>query len=112
MLYLNKITNDPSQNMNLTGIPGVSVSMALRYLPRMRLWMMSLAWENTIINGIIITAAPNMLRAFKNLIPFGLSCLTTNGLDPYGLQDFSTQAANLYLLDTTEVAQIEEGMFT
>lgn len=112
MLYINKITADPSQNLNLTGISNIVVKMGLRYLPRMRLWSMDLSWNDFSANGIIITTAPNMLRQFRDIVPFGMTCLTTNGLDPYGLKDFLEQKANLYLLDATEVQQIEVGMFT
>lgn len=111
MLYINKITNDPSQQISLTGIPGITIDMTLRYLPRMQMWMMGLSYNDVVINGIIVVTAANMLRQFKNNIPFGIACLMANGLDPYNQNDFATQAANLYLLNSDEVEQLEAGMF-
>lgn len=112
MLYINKITSDPSQNINLTGIPNLNIAMTLRYLARMQLWVMGLKFGTTTINGIMVTTAPNMLRQFKNNMPFGIACLKADGLDPYYLTDFSTQAANLYLLNSDDVAVLEAEMFT
>lgn len=111
MLYINKITNAPQQDLNLTGIPNVNIDMALRYLPRMKLWSMDLTWNSISANGIIITTSPNMLRSFRHIFPFGMTCLTTNGLDPYNIDDFAAQAANLYLLTAADVAELEAGMF-
>lgn len=112
MLYINKITNDPIQNINLTGIPNLNIAMTLRYLPRMQLWTMNLAFGTTTINGIMVMTAANMLRQFRNNIPFGICCLMASGLDPYNQNDFATQAANLYLLNSADVANIEAEFFT
>ena len=112
MLYVNKITNDPQQQLSLIGIPSLTIQMDLRYMPRIQKWIMDLAFGTTEINGVMIVTSPNLLRQFKNNIPFGISCITTNGLDPYRVNDFATQSANLYLLNAADVAEIESGYFT
>ncbi len=112
MLYINKITNAPSQSINLTGIPGITIGMTLRFLPRIAGWMMGLSYGATTINGIIVTTNYNLIRQFRNLLPFGIMCITTNTLDPYDINDFANQVANLYLLDSADVAAIEAGIFT
>jgi hypothetical protein len=111
MLYINKITNDPQQQMNLTGIPGVTIKMTLRWMPRIQGWIAGFALGSTIIEGVQVVTGANMLRQFKNNIPFGIACLTASGLDPYTINDFATQAANLYLLNAADVAALESGYF-
>jgi len=111
MLYINKVTDDPQQQVNLTGIPGYTIMMTLRFMPRLQMWIAGFTVGSTIINGIRVVTSLNLLRQFKNNIPFGIQCITTNGLDPYQATDFATQAANLYLLNADDVAAIEAGVF-
>ena len=112
MLYVNKITADPTQNLRLTGIPGVIINMTLRFMPRDQFWIAGFNWNNFTANGIRVTTAPNFLRQFKNNIPFGMTCLMASGLDPFNVNDFANQAANLYLLDSSDVAAVEKEYFT
>ena len=53
-----------------------------------------------------------MLRQYRNIIPFGIACLTASGLDPYTVDDFQNQASNLYLLTAEDVAGIEAELFS
>lgn len=111
MLYINKITSDPSQQLTLTGIPTLQIGMALRYMPRVQSWIMDVTYGTFAVKGKRVVTGLNLLRQFKDIIPFGICCVTTNGLDPYRLDNFINQSANLYLLDSTDVADIEAGWF-
>ena len=112
MLYINKITNAAYQQLNLTGLPGIQIGMTLRFLPRPASWVMDISYNETLIQGIGVVASLNLLRQFRNNIPFGISCIRADGLDPYQIDDFQLQRANLYLLDATDVAQIETDWFS
>lgn len=112
MLYINKITADPQQSLNLTGIPGQSISMTLRFMPRIQRWTMGIIYTGGSIQGIAVVTSLNLLRQFKNNIPFGIACIRVDGLDPYTINDFAFQTSNLYLLDAADVAAIEAGYFT
>ena len=111
MLYINKITAAPSQIATLTGIPGVNITMRLRFLPRVQQWVADFDDGTIQIYGVSVMCSVNLLRQWKNVIPYGISCIVANGLDPYQVTDFASQAANLYLLDATDVATIEEEWF-
>ena len=112
MLYINHLTDDPQQQANLTGIPGLTIGLTLRFMPRIQRWIMGLTYNGQSIQGIAVTTSPNMLRQFRNIIPFGISCVTATGLDPYTVEDFANQASNLYLLNAADVAAIEAQLFT
>lgn len=112
MLYINKITNAANQQLTLTGIPGIQIATTLRFLPRAQQWILGVAYGDVSIQGVSIMNSPNMLRKWKNVIPFGISCLRTDGLDPYQDGDFADEIANLYLLDATDVAQVETDFYT
>lgn len=111
MLYINKITADPQQQITLTGIPAITIALTLRFMPRIRQWIMGVQTGTQNIQGIAVTTSPNMLRQFRHVLPFGIACLTASGLDPFTINDFSNQASNLYLLNAADVALLEAEMF-
>ncbi len=112
MNYLNKITADPNQTFFLTGINGQRITLNLYFRPTQQMWFMDVQTQNHEFNGLAIVSSPNCLRCFRHLIPFGIACTTSNGLDPHYVDDFSTQRANLYLLNADDVAEVEAGLFT
>lgn len=111
MLLINKITNDASQQLTLTGIPGIQIATTLQFNPRTTQWILSVDDGVTFIQGIAVVASPNMLRQWKNILNYGLTCISENGLDPYQNTSFSNENCQLFLLDSTDVAQIERDWF-
>lgn len=112
MLYINKLTTDPQQQIILTGLPGISVQMTLRFMPRISRWVMGLTYQDFELEGLCVTTTPNMLRQYRNRIPFGIMCISASGLDPFTVNDFASQASNLYLLDSADVTTIEQDFFS
>lgn len=107
MRYLNKITAEASQKFFLTGNTGQRITMNLRYMPSIQGWQMDLSYNDFTANGIHVVGSPNLLRNFKNIIPFGIACVVTDGLDPYYIDDFSSGRAVLYLLSEADVKSVE-----
>ena len=66
-------------------------------------WFCNITYNGVQYNGIKITTQYNILRNYKNQLPFGISCVTTDHSDPYFQNDFSTTRAKLYLLNSTEL---------
>lgn len=112
MLYINKITSSPNQLLTLTGIPGYQIAMTLQFMPRTQQWVMGLSYPGFAARGLAVVGGLNLLRQWKNVIPFGISCVCSDGLDPYQVSDFANQRANLYLLNKSDVEQIETEWFT
>lgn len=112
MRYLNKVNDSAYQRFFLTGNPGQRITMTLRYLPSQQLWSADFVYGDFVLNGIIVTASPNILRNYSNIIPFGIACTTIDGLDPYYLDDFTLQRANLFLLTRDEVQAAELTIFS
>lgn len=111
MRYLNKITDEAFQRFAMTGNPGQRVIVTMRFLASQELWMMDVEYNDFILRGIVMTQSPNMLRAYKNIIPFGLTVQSIDGIDPHFITDFSDQRCRLYLLTPEEVNEIEQGLF-
>lgn len=111
MLLINSLTNNPMQQFTLTGIPGIQISVLLRFMPRTQIWNMDITYGDFVAEGIPLVCSPNLLRQWRNIIPFGLACTSIYFLDPYTVNDFANQIANLYLLDSADVAAVEAEFF-
>lgn len=111
MKYLNKITADAYQKSFLTGNAGQRIAMTLRFMPSQNMWMMDLQSGDFVCNGIHVVSSVNLLRNYKNVIPFGISCITLDSLDPYYIDDFAKQRCSLFLLTAAEVEIIEGEYF-
>lgn len=46
-----------------------------------------------------------MLLQFKNQIPFGIACYSTNNREPSLQEDFSSGTSQLFILDQAEVKE-------
>lgn len=112
MLYINKITNSASQQMVLTGIPGVQIDMTLRFMPRVQRWIMGVTYNDFSCQGVAVVNSLNILRQYENVLPFGICCIRADGLDPYQIGDFQDLSSNLYLLDQADIATINEEWFS
>ena len=112
MKYLNKITDQALQKVFIPNIEGKTATLQFRFLPTQNKWIMDVLYDGREINGIAVLCSANILRNYRNLIPFGFLCKTPDGLDPFFIDDFSSQRARLYLLSADEVAQIETDLFT
>lgn len=112
MLYISNITNDASQVMTLTGIPGVQITFTIQYNPRTQQWIMGINDGTNNIQGLAVVCGLNLLRQWRNQLSYGITCIRADGLDPYQINDFEGMVANLYLLDAADVAEIEAEYFT
>lgn len=112
MRYINKLNSDPFQTAYLTGNAGQRIRMDLRYNPTQKVWMADFSLGTFTINGISVVKSPNLLRNYRNIIPFGLVVTTADGQDPRNVEDFSTQYAAMYLLTKDEVEEMERLAFS
>lgn len=107
MIKIDKLTADPSQQYTLISDSGQSIPFVLRYLPRQQQWVFGVAYGNLTLQGAILTCSPNIMRQYKNIIPFGISVISNDALDPCFIDDFTTGRISIYLLDAAEVEGIE-----
>lgn len=108
MLQIQGITDYPNQKRQLVLPDGTSMIMTMYFVPQQYGWFIrSLTYGNFTLQGLRITNQPNMLRQWRELIPFGLACFSKADREPSQAQDFQTGDSNLYLLTSDEVAQYE-----
>lgn len=110
MFIVQQVTSDPLQRRTLILLDGTSLQMTMYFVPLQLGWFItSLVYGTFTLTGLRITVNPNMLRQFKNQIPFGLACYGNKVTrEPTQQQDFSSKAFSLYILSAAEVLAYEE----
>ena len=112
MKLIDSITADAKQNFTLIGENRQRIKFYLYYLPTQQSWFFDISYGKIDLNGAQLTVGPNILRNYSNNIDFGLAVTSTNGLDPFYLEDFSNGRIRLYLLNQAEVDIVEASFAT
>lgn len=104
MFLIKGLTSDALQTQNLVLPDGTVIALTIYFRDMQLGWFINqLTWGSFTIQGLRITNSPNMLNQWRNLIPFGLSCVTAGGREPSLQQDFSSGTSNLFILTQAEV---------
>lgn len=78
-------------------------------------WFADYSWDGQSppwqLNGTCLVTSPNVLRQYKNQLPFGLTVSTTDNQDPQDQEDFVDGYCTLVLLDADDVIAIEATYF-
>lgn len=112
MLLINSLTTDPLQQFTLTGIPGVEIDILLRFMPRIEIWNADITYGTFNVQGVPLLCSPNILRQWRNIIPFGIAITSIFKLDPYSVNDFAAGVANFFLLNSDDVAAVEANIYS
>jgi len=109
MKQFSSLTNDAKQKTAITLDDGTLVSVTLEYRDNQRGWFYSLNYGATgfVINNRRLVVSPNMLRAFRNIIPFGFACISAGGSEPVFLNDFVSGRVGLYILESSDIPVAE-----
>lgn len=111
MYLVQQITDDSYQTQQLILPDGTDLQLTIRFVPMQYGWFITeLSYPTTgfVLNGLRITNYPNMLQQWKNILPFGLGCFSTDDREPSQQQDFSSGASKLYILTSDEVEELAE----
>lgn len=111
MIQIDNITDDASQEITVNMDDGTTLAIQLLYLSSSQRWSVNLSHSDSELftaNGIVLTVHPNLLRQWKNIINFGLTCATVDGVDPIDVADFSNGRASLFILNSDDVQTIED----
>lgn len=110
MNTIDNLSSDASQVTHITLDDGSTVDMTLTYLPTIQSWQFSISHPLLTTKGRLLRNSPNILRAFKNIIPFGISCIVSDDTEPFLQDDFVNGRVTLVLLNTADVLTMEQGI--
>lgn len=66
-------------------------------------WFVDVVSDNFKIYGIRITSIPNILKQWESVLGFGLAAKCEQNSEPMFYEDFSSERANLYILETGDL---------
>jgi hypothetical protein len=81
--------------------------MTLNYIPAQQGWFYSLSYGSFVANLMRIVVSPNMIRRFRNIIPFGLAVTTIDGYEVINQSDWVSGRAQMYALFGTDIQAVE-----
>lgn len=111
MDQLGGFTDQPNQSSRLVLADGSIATLVLTYVQNQAGWFYNISWGTWAANGRRLVTGPNLLRQFKEIIPFGLAVYTDENAEPTGIEDLADGTSVLYLLNQTDVAGLEETVF-
>lgn len=118
MNIINGITNQPTQVMAITLADGSRATLTLYFRPQQNGWFYDLEWPGSqqlavpfaCQNRRLVTAG-NVLRQFRDIIPFGLAVFTIDNADPITQACFIDGSTTVVLLDTDDIETIEAAVY-
>jgi hypothetical protein len=111
MKQIIEITNEAHQKHTLLLEDKTRVEMTLDFLPTQRQWFMSVSYGDFELKNKAVVNGPNILRRFKNIIPFGIAILSDAPIAPSFIDSFSDGTSRLYLLEKADVEYIEAELY-
>lgn len=111
MFKIQNITDYPNQGKSLVLPDGTRIQIEIQFFPLRKCWFINrLTYEDFVLNTFKIVAGVNILRQFKNQIPFGLGCYSPDQRDPQFAEDFSEGNIELFILTQEEVQAYEDSL--
>ena len=112
---LTGLTDQPNQEFPITLPDGTTATLDLEFWPQQLGWYYNLTWDGQTpafgLNGQYLAASPNLLRQWRNVIPFGIAITTLDGQDPTNQEDFVNGNCTLLLLNASDVGMVESTYF-
>ena len=108
MNKITTITDDANQTMILKLDDGTTVDFTLTYSDQQQGWFYNLTYGNFSLSGRRIVNSPNLLRAYRQILPFGIAVVTTDEYEPIFLEDFKNKRALFFMLNPTDIIAVEE----
>lgn len=109
MFQIQNLTNNSRQKQTLFLPDGTFILIEIYFIEMQQGWFItSLQYGDFSVSGLRICNSPNLLRQFKNQIPFGLACFSTAEREPSLVDDFLSSNSQLFILTESEVQEYED----
>ncbi len=110
MYQITQLDDNVKQEITMLLDDGSRVVFNFEYKSNQLGWFFGFKYGDINYQNIRLTTSYNILRAYRNYLPFGLRCDTPDMEEPMQLTDFITGYATVYLL-TSEDVNVIEGNF-
>ncbi len=113
MRLVDNLTDAADQTTTLILDDNTAATLRLRFQPRTGRWVADVGYApaNFQVNGLNVCALPNVMRAWRRVLPFGLAFVTPGyKTDPFQLTDFLSGYCSVYILNAADVAAVEASV--
>lgn len=107
MFQFTQLGNEPKQEIEMALDDSTRVLFSFEYRPNQLGWFFGFKYGDVNYQNIRLTTSYNILRAYRNWLPFGLRCDTPDDEEPMDIDDFVNNYATVYLLTKSDVEAIE-----
>lgn len=111
MNKLTGFTDSPKQSTTIPLDDGSSAVLNLTFRAQQKGWFYDLTHGDFSLLGQRLVTGENILRQFRDQIPFGLAVLTETGIDPWQITDLASDDVAIILLSPEDVETIEQSKF-
>jgi hypothetical protein len=111
MVTIDNLTDSADQNTQVVLADGSILALEFVFRPTTQRWTVNVSHPLLTVNGISLCVHPNILRSWRNLVPFGLGCSSSDGVDPFDVEDFADGRVTMYVLDQADVSGVEQVTF-
>lgn len=109
MRQITDLTTDAKQQFDIV-IDGYDVATVyLEWKPNQTGWFMNVIWNTFSLYNLRVTTGQNILRQFKDIIPFGIGIGGVGSVDPV-TEDAWINYNQFYILDETDKQAVEDDI--
>lgn len=108
MRLIQTVSAQPRQSISISLEDGSVAEVRLTFLPAIQRWAIGVTWGDFELGQAILCLSPNLLRSWRRIIPFGISCTAADGLDPVQQDDFDSGRVELHVLTAADVDFVED----
>ncbi len=87
------------------------VDVTLEFSRSQYSWYMSIKWGDAFeVNNDRVACSPNLLRQYRDIIPFGFLIRGPDSIDPFAI-DAWMNGWGIYILDETDLIDVESLLY-
>ena len=112
MKTLTELSNDYKQKHTVVLEDGDQFNITLNFIEQQQGWFYNLSYgDNFEVNGQRLVTGMNIIRKWKNLLPFGISIITEDLSEPSFIDDFTSDRVEVNILNEADVEQVEKDFY-
>jgi hypothetical protein len=106
LYQITALNDQPKQTFRIVVDGYDTATISLEFKPQQYGWFISIAWGSFELKNERVATSPNLLRQFKNIIPFGILIEGIEAIDPLKLDSWVTDN-KMYILNESDLETVE-----
>lgn len=112
MQQITGFTEDSKQNLLFYLESDKIIEFYFEYRDNVNSWFYTIKYNNFIVRNRKLVNSPNIIRQYKNILPFGIAVISNDKLEPLFQNDLIRERIQIFILDQNEVKEIETEYFS